>query len=113
MAWLGLVSYSALATHATATTAIAAIERTGSWKMEIRSDTKAELATVEKRLEVLSQPKVPAANTIRSPRHLQLRKWRPACGVTVRNAKAFAEASIFNRPVARCLGCAVNWRGGF
>ncbi len=59
LAWLGLVSYSALATHATATTAIAAIERTGSWKMEIRSDTKAELATVEKRLEVLSQPKVP------------------------------------------------------
>jgi hypothetical protein len=38
---------------------LAAIEWTGSWKMEIRSDTKAELATVERRLEVLSQPKAP------------------------------------------------------
>ena len=59
LAWLGLVTYSALATHATVSTAIAAIERTGSWKTEIRSDTKAELATVEKRLEVLSQPMPP------------------------------------------------------
>lgn len=58
-AWLGLVAYSALATHATVSTAIADIERTGSWKMEVRSDTKAELATVEKRLEVLSQPAPP------------------------------------------------------
>ena len=58
-AWLGLVTYSALATHATVSTAIADIERTGSWKMEVRSDTKAELATVEKRLEVLSQPAPP------------------------------------------------------
>ena len=58
-AWLGLVTYSALATHATVSTAIAAIERSGSWKMEVRSDTKAELAAVEKRLEVLSQPAPP------------------------------------------------------
>ena len=58
-AWLGLVTYSALATHATVSTAIAAIERSGSWKMEVRSDTKAELDAVEKRLEVLSQPMPP------------------------------------------------------
>ena len=58
-AWLGLVAYSALATHATVSTAIADIERTGSWKMEVRSDTKAELATVEKRLEVPSQSAPP------------------------------------------------------
>ncbi len=31
LAWLGLVTHSALATHATVSTAIAAIERTGSW----------------------------------------------------------------------------------
>ena len=59
LAWLGLVSYSALATHATVSTAIAAIERSGSWKMEVRSDAKTELAAVEKRLEVLSQPAPP------------------------------------------------------
>ena len=42
-AWLGLVTYSALATHATVSTAIAAIERSGSWKMEVRSETQAEI----------------------------------------------------------------------
>ena len=58
-AWLGLVTYSWLATHATVSTAIAAIERTGSWKMEVRSGTKAELDAVEKRLAILAQPMPP------------------------------------------------------
>ena len=58
-AWLGLVTYSALATHATVSTAIAAIERSGSWKMEVRSGTKAELDAIEKRLAVLAQPMPP------------------------------------------------------
>ena len=58
-AWLGLLTYSALATEATVTTAIAAIERNGSWKAEARSGTRAELAAVEKRLDVLSQPAPP------------------------------------------------------
>jgi hypothetical protein len=59
VAWLGLVTYSSLATHATVSSAIAAIERNGTWKMEVRSDTKAELAEIEKRLAVLSQPTPP------------------------------------------------------
>jgi hypothetical protein len=59
VAWVGLVIYSALATEATVRTAIAAIERNGSWKAEARSGTKAELAAVEKRLDVLSQPAPP------------------------------------------------------
>ncbi len=58
-AWLGLLTFSALATHATVSTTMAAIERSGSWKMEVRSETKAEIAAVEKRLEVLSQPAPP------------------------------------------------------
>jgi hypothetical protein len=58
-AWLGLVTYSLLATHATVSTAIAAIERTGSWKMEVRSGTKAELDAVEKRIAILAQPMPP------------------------------------------------------
>ena len=60
-AWLGLVTYSALATHATVSTAIAAIERTGSWKTEVRSDTQSELDAVEKRLAILAQPFPPRA----------------------------------------------------
>ena len=58
-AWLGLATYSCLATHATVSTAIAAIGRSGAWKMESRSNFKAELAAVEQRLNVLSQPTPP------------------------------------------------------
>jgi hypothetical protein len=32
--WIGLVTFSCLATHATVSAAIASIERTGTWKME-------------------------------------------------------------------------------
>ena len=59
VAWTGLVIYSALATEATVSTAIAAIERNGSSKTEARSGVKAELAALEKRLDVLSQPAPP------------------------------------------------------
>ena len=65
-AWLGLVTYSGLATHATVSTAIASIERTGTWKMEGRTNIKAELAGVEQQLVALSQPKPPRpAETVR------------------------------------------------
>ena len=41
-AWICLVTFSWLATHATVSTAISSIERTGTWKMEVRGNTKAE-----------------------------------------------------------------------
>ena len=53
------MAYSCLATHATVSTAIAAVERSGSWKMEGRTHATADLASVEQRLAALSQPKVP------------------------------------------------------
>jgi hypothetical protein len=58
-AWVGLVTYSCLATHATVTNAITAMERTGLWKAEGRTNTKAELAAVEQRLVAISQPTPP------------------------------------------------------
>ena len=58
-AWLLLITYSALATHATVSSAITAIERNGTWKMEGRANLKAELGAVEQRLAALSEPKVP------------------------------------------------------
>jgi hypothetical protein len=58
-AWICLVVFSCLATHATVTTAISAIERTGTWKMEVRGNTKAELASVEQQLAALSRPSLP------------------------------------------------------
>jgi len=55
IAWGCLVIFSWLATHATVSTAIAAIERSGTWKMEVRSNTKAELVSLEQQLVALSR----------------------------------------------------------
>jgi hypothetical protein len=59
IAWLCLVVFSWLATHATVSTAISAIERTGVWKMEVRGNVKAELASIEQQLAALSRPTPP------------------------------------------------------
>jgi hypothetical protein len=58
-AWICLVIFSCLATHATVALAISAIERTGTWKMEVRGNTRAELASVEQQLAALSHPSLP------------------------------------------------------
>ena len=63
LAWLCLLLYSCLATHATVGMAMTSIERAGSWKMEVRSNDKAELASVEQQLAALEktrQTNVPA-----------------------------------------------------
>jgi hypothetical protein len=59
LAWLLLVTFSCLATHATVGTAISSIERTGTWKMEVRSNSKAELSSIEQQLADLSRPTPP------------------------------------------------------
>jgi hypothetical protein len=58
-AWICLVAFSCLATHATVSTAISSIERTGTWKMEMRGNTKAELSSIEQQLAALSRPTPP------------------------------------------------------
>jgi len=58
-AWLFGVVFSCLATHATVTTAISSIERTGTWKMEVRTNAKTELASIEQQLAALSRPASP------------------------------------------------------
>ena len=57
--WICLVTFSWLATHATVSTAIASIERTGTWKMEVRGNAKAELTSIEQQLAMLSRPTPP------------------------------------------------------
>jgi hypothetical protein len=65
-AWICLIVFSCLATHATVSTAISAIERTGSWKMEVRGNAKAELTSVEQQLAALSGTATPRpAKTVR------------------------------------------------
>ena len=53
------MTFSVLATHSTVSTAISAIERTGTWRMEVRSNTKAELTSVEQQLAELSRSAPP------------------------------------------------------
>jgi hypothetical protein len=57
--WICLVTFSWLATHATVGTAISSIERTGTWKMEMRGNTKTELSNIDQRLAALSRPTPP------------------------------------------------------
>jgi hypothetical protein len=58
-AWVCVVTFSSLATHATVMTAISSIERTGTWKMEVRGNAKTELASIEQQLGALSHPSLP------------------------------------------------------
>ena len=102
LAWLGLVTYSALATHATVSTAIATIERTGSWKTEIRSDTKAELATAEKRLEVLSQP-VPPRPLKTLAEALAAEKVPPGVWRDSQECQSIRDSKYFQKACARLL----------
>ena len=59
IAWFCLLAFSCLATHATVGSAILSIERTGTWKMEVRGNTKAELSSIEQQLAALSRPTPP------------------------------------------------------
>ena len=119
-AWLGLTTFSLLATHATIGTAISSIELTGTWKAEVRADTKAELASVEQQLAALSRPapprpiatvrqalaseRVPAGawrdteecNSIQESAHLA-----KACGQVVQLRRELAAAQDYERLSAR------------
>ena len=59
IAWACLAAFSCLATHATVGTAISSIERAGTWKMEVRGNTKAELYGIEQQLAALCHPVPP------------------------------------------------------
>ena len=109
IAWVCLVAYSCLATHATVSTAISAIERTGTWKMEVRGNAKAELASVEQQLAVLSRPAPPRpAKTVREA--LAGERVPPASGRTARSAPPSRKASTSPRHAPRSSSCAASWR---
>ena len=101
-AWLGLVTYSALATHATVSTAIAAIERSGSWKMEVRSGTRAELDAVEKRLGVLSQP-IPPRPSKTLAEALAVEKVPPGVWRDSRECQSIRDSKYFQLACAKVL----------
>jgi hypothetical protein len=59
LAWVGLVTFTGLATSATVGSALAGIERNGTWGMETRTNAETELARVEQRMGALSKPAPP------------------------------------------------------
>ena len=102
MAWACLATFSWLATHATVTTAIGAIERSGTWKMEVRANTKAELASLEQQLAALSRTAAPRpAKTVRetlAAERLPSNVWQDS-----QECKAIQESAHFAKACAQVV----------
>jgi hypothetical protein len=114
VAWICLVFFSCLATHATSTTAISAIERLGTWQMEVRGNTKAELATVEQQLAALSRPGPPRpAKTVRealAAERVPVSVWQDSqeCG-RIQESAHFARACAQVVQLRRELAAALDY----
>lgn len=102
IAWCGLVTFSWLATHATVSTAIGAIERSGTWKMQVRSNTKAELASVDQQLSALSRPVAPrTAKTVREA--LAAERVPPSVWQDSQECKAIQDSAHFAKAGAQVV----------
>ena len=113
-AWICLVVFSWLATHATVSTAISSIERTGTWKMEVRGNTKAELASVEQQLAALSRTATPRpAKTVRealAAERVPVSVWQDSqeCG-RIQESAHFARACAQVVQLRRELAAAMDY----
>ena len=109
VAWIGLVTYSALATHATISLAVANLERDGAWKMESRSHVQAELAEVEQSMLALSQPLPPRpSGTVREAlngERVPASVWRDS-----RECQAIRGSRYFQTACAEVLNCVASLR---
>ena len=100
---LCVVTFSSLATHATVVTAISSIERTGTWKMEVRTNTMTELASIEQQLGALSRPTATRpAKTVREAlvtERVPPSVWQDSneCAKSVHFAKACAQVVQLRR----------------
>jgi hypothetical protein len=102
IAWIGLVTYSVLATHATITTAISAIERTGKWKMQTRNNVQTELGSVEQQLAALSRPTPPRPlKTVRAA--LAAERVPPGIWKDSRECAAIQESTYFAKACAQVV----------
>jgi hypothetical protein len=104
LAWMGLVTYSVFATHATITTAISAIERSGAWKMEVRGNVENELSSLKQQLATLidknkNVPRPP--NTVRAA----LAATRVSAGIwkNSRECAAIPESAQFAKECAQVV----------
>jgi hypothetical protein len=102
-AWLCLVTFSCLATEATVSTAIDAIERNGTWKMEGRSNIKAELGDIEQQLNRLSQP-TPPRHSKTLTEALSAEKVPPVVWRDSQECKSIHESKYFQTACTKVLG---------
>jgi hypothetical protein len=102
LAWLGLVTYSVLATHATITTAISAIERSGAWKMELRGNAEDELNSVKQQLDALNRPTPPRpVKTVRAA--LGATRVPPGIWKDSHECEAIQESAYFAKACAQVV----------
>jgi hypothetical protein len=102
LGWIGLVTYSALATHATITTAISAIERTGAWTMEVRGNVQAELNSLEQQIAALSHPVPPRpVKSVRAA--VAATRVQPAIWKDSRDCAAIQESAYFAKACAQVV----------
>jgi hypothetical protein len=114
IAWLGLATFTWLATSATVGSAITSIERNGTWRMEGRANAQTELASVEQRLAALSQPTPPrpvatVAEALASER-VPAGVWRDSqeCE-SIRSSRYFAQACSTVLELRRELAAAQDY----
>jgi hypothetical protein len=102
LAWIGLVTYSVLATHATISTAISAIGQSGAWKMEGRANVQAELKSVEQQLDSLSHLRPPRpVKTVRTA--LGAARVPPGIWRDSRECAAIQESAHFAKECAQVV----------
>ena len=78
------------------------IERTGTWKMEVRSNTKAELASVEQQLAALSRPAPPRpAKTVREA--LTAERVPPSVWQDSQECRSIQDSAYFARACAQVV----------
>ena len=102
LTWIGLVTFSVLATHATITTAISAIERSGAWKMELRGNAEDELNSVKQQLDALNRPTPPRpVKTVRAA--LAATRVPPGIWKDSHECEAIQESAYFAKACAQVV----------
>jgi hypothetical protein len=96
------VTLSCLATHATVGTAISSIERTGTWKMELRGNDRTELTSIEQQLAALSRPTPPRpAKTVQEA--LKVERVPPSVWLDSQECGRIQDSAYFTKECARVV----------
>jgi hypothetical protein len=111
IAWRCLATYSCLATHATVSSSITGIERTGTWKMEVRGNTIIRPNWPRSRS---SWRRCATPRRHGRPRQLRSRLLLRACrrifGGIAASAPKSSKAPISRRHARKSSSCVASWQ---